>query len=117
MSRRTDRINGLLRQEIAELLLHSMHDPRLAGLVSVTRVSISPDLRYARVFVSIMGDEGEKKVAMAGLQSATPYLQRELAGPLTLRLVPHLSFRLDESIEQGDRVLRLMDRLAADKDE
>jgi ribosome-binding factor A len=117
MSRRTDRINGLLRREIAELLLHSMHDPRLAALVSVIRVNISPDLRYARVFVSIMANEEEKRVAMVGLQSAVPYLQRELAGRLTLRLVPQLSFSLDESIEEGDKVLRLMDHLAADKDE
>ena len=117
MTRRTDRINGLLRQEIGNLLLHDIQDPRLGRLVSVTQVVVSPDLRHARVFVSVMGADQEKREALRGLEAATPYLRRELSARTLLRVVPTLRFMLDDSIEQGDRVLRLMDRLATDGDD
>jgi ribosome-binding factor A len=111
MTRRTDRVNGLLRQEMGTLLLHELRDPRLARLVSITQVSTSPDLRHAKVFVSVMGSEEEKRDTMVGLRSATPFVRRELGSRLALRFIPELRFMLDESIEEGDRVLRLMDRL------
>jgi ribosome-binding factor A len=79
--------------------------------VSITQVSTSPDLRHAKVFVSVMGSEEEKRDTMVGLRSATPFVRRELGSRLALRFIPELRFMLDESIEEGDRVLRLMDRL------
>lgn len=112
MTRRTDRVNGLLRQEIGSLLLHGLRDPRLAHLLSVTRVKTSVDLRHAQVFVSVMGSPQEKQEAMGGLCSAAPFLRRELRGRLSLRTIPELRFVLDESIEEGERLLRLMDRLS-----
>ena len=112
MTRRTDRVNGLLRQEIGSLLLHGLRDPRLAHLVSITYVRTSVDLRHAQVFVSVMGSPQEKQEVMGGLHSAAAFLRRELTGRLSLRTVPELRFVLDESIEEGERVLRLMDRLS-----
>lgn len=112
MTRRTDRINGLLRQEIGSLLLHGLRDPRLVCLTSVTRVRISRDLRYAQVFVSAMGSSEEKQEVMGGLHSAAPFLRRELGRRVAFRPVPELRFVLDESLEEGDKVLRLLDRLS-----
>lgn len=112
MTRRTDRVNGLLRQEIGALLLHGLRDPRLACLTSITRVRTSVDLHYAQVFVSVMGSAQEKQEALNGLRSATPFLRRELMGRVSFRPVPELRFALDESIEEGARVLELLDRLS-----
>ena len=110
-SRRIDRINGLLRQEISELLAREIKDPRLEGVISITQVKTSSDLRSARVYVSVLGDEAAKQSAMEGIQSAATFLRRELRDRLTLRHVPHMKFVLDESIEDADHLLRIMDQI------
>ena len=117
MTRRIDRVNGLLRQEIGKLLLHRMQDPRLAYLTSIVKVNVSSDLRYAKVFVSVMGPQEEKREVMRGLESAAPYMRRELGETMSLRVIPQLRFVLDDSIEEGNRVLHLMDSLASGKRE
>lgn len=108
MTRRTERLNDLIREEISELLLRQVKDPRLGGFLTVTKVNTSPDLRHAKVFISIMGSEGEKKEALEGLASASSFFQRKLRGRLSLRRVPQLSFHKDDSIELGAHVLHLM---------
>lgn len=109
MSRRADRINGLLRQEISLLLSREIKDPRLDGVVSITQVQTSSDLRNARVFVSVLGSSEDKAEALNGIQSAATFLRRSLRDRLKLRYVPFLKFALDESIEDADTVLRIMD--------
>ena len=118
MSRRTDRINGLLRQEISQLLSREIKDPRLLGVISITQVRTSSDLRNARVFLSVMGDQETKETALDGIQSAAAFLRRELRDRLKLRYVPFLRFSLDDSMENADAVLRIMDdiRDTADAD-
>ena len=111
MSRRTDRINGLLRQEISQLLSRGIKDPRLNGVISITQVQTSSDLRNARVFLSVMGDKKTKETALDGIQSAAAFLRRELRGRLKMRYVPFLKFSLDDSMENADYVLQLMDQL------
>jgi ribosome-binding factor A len=113
MSRRTERLNHLLRQEITELLQREAKDPRLAVMVSVTRVSVSADLHYAKVFVSVMGTEEEKKGLVVGLHAASGFLRRELAGRLTLRHTPELVFVYDDTMEQAGKVLQLIDQVRA----
>jgi ribosome-binding factor A len=113
MTRRTERLNHLLRQEITELLQREAKDPRLAVMVSVTRVSVSADLHYAKVFVSVMGTEEEKKGLLAGLHAATGFLRRELAGRLTLRHTPELVFAYDDTMEQAGKVIQLIDQVRA----
>jgi ribosome-binding factor A len=110
-SRRIDRINGLLRQEISELLFREIKDPRLDGVISITQVKTSSDLRSARVYVSVLGDQAAKQNAMEGIQSAAAFLRRELRERLSLRHVPFMKFVLDESIEDADHLLRIMDRI------
>jgi ribosome-binding factor A len=111
MPRRIDRINGLLRQEISQLLAHQIKDPRLNGVISITQVRTSADLRNASVSLSVMGDKNTQESALAGIRSAAAFLRRELKERLTLRYVPFLSFHLDDSIENADRVLRVMDHI------
>ena len=111
MPRRLDRVNELLRTEISQLLARQIKDPRLSGVITVTRVSASNDLRTARVYISVMGDKETKRTALDGIQSAASFLRRELRGRVTMRHTPFLTFDLDESMEEADQILRLMDSL------
>lgn len=110
MTHRMEKVNHLIRKELSELLRREIKDPRLSSLVTVTDVSTSPDLRYARVFISILGDAEEKALALQGLAAASKFLRRELSERLTLRRMPELDFRLDESIERGAHLLELIDK-------
>lgn len=108
VARRLQRVNDLIRKEISEVLRREVRDPRLNGLISVTEVVTSPDLRHARVYISIMGSEEEKRQAEKGLVAASGFLRRELGERLSLRYTPELSFERDESIERGSRLLELI---------
>ena len=114
MSRRLQRLSGLFQEELSDLLLRQVKDPRLAQFVSITRVDITPDLSHARVYVSVMGSQEEKTSTMEGLTSAAHYLRRELNNRLTLRRIPALSFHRDDSLEQGARVLDLIRQIGGD---
>jgi len=116
MNRRLQRLSGLFQEELSGLLLREVNDPRLARLVSITGVVITPDLRHARVYVSVMGTEEEKLSALAGLAAAAPFLRRELNNRVAVRRIPELSFQRDDSLEQGARVSDLLKQLANDTD-
>ncbi len=116
MSRRIDRVNELLRQEISQLLALQIKDPRLGGVISITRVSTSNDLRAAQVSLSVMGDETTKNAALDGIRSAAAFMRRELRRRLTLRHTPFLTFSLDESLEEAEHILGIMDRIRHDDD-
>ena len=108
MTRRTERINDQLREEISALVLREMKDPRIGGLVTITEVDVSPDLSHAKVFVSVLGSEDEKKATLRALGAASGFLQRELKRRLTIRRLPVLAFVADESIEHGSRIISLL---------
>lgn len=110
MSQRTDRLDSQIRQELMDLFQREMKDPRL-GFATVTRVETARDLGHARVWVSVLGTHEEQDRSMKALRDATPWLRRRLGERLTVRHVPELSIRLDESIAAGDRVLRLLREL------
>jgi ribosome-binding factor A len=111
MSRRTERLSKLIKQEISALLEREVNDPRLGSLISVTEVSVSPDLKYAKVFVSILGDEIDKADMLAGFNAASGFLRKKLAPRLRMRCIPQLSFYYDDSIERGARVLKLIEQV------
>lgn len=113
MSRRTERLNHLLRQEITELLQREAKDPRLSVMVSITRVSVSADVHHAKVFVSVMGTDEEKTGLLAGLRAASGFLRRELSGRLSLRYTPELSFSYDDTMEQAGKVIQLIDQVSS----
>ena len=115
MAHRIERVNSLIRQEISELIHHQAKDPRLGGLVSVTEVNTAPDLKYARVFISGICDEAEKKETLTALAAASGFFRNELARRLRMRHIPELDFRWDDSIEKGAHILSLIDQVAGDK--
>ena len=108
MTRRMDRINALIRQEISLILSREVTDRRLATVVSITRVETTADLKNARVFVSVLGDTNEKRRSIKALRSATGFIHRQLKTNLTLRAIPHLLFKLDESIEREAELFALI---------
>ena len=112
MSRRVDRVNGVLRQEISRVLANELRDPRIPSIVSVTHVDASSDLRHAKVYISVLGDEAEKRGTLRALRSASGFVHWNLRKNLTLKAVPSLEFILDESIELGAQMLELIDDLA-----
>jgi ribosome-binding factor A len=115
MSRRTERLNKVIKQEISSLLEREVNDPRLSNLISVTQVSLSPDLKYAKIFVSILGNETNKTETLAGFNAASGFLRKELASHLRLRYAPQLSFYYDDSIERGARLLKLIAQVSNNK--
>jgi ribosome-binding factor A len=111
--RRQRQVAELLHQEISLLIQRQVRDPRL-GLVTVTDVEVTPDLRLAHIYVSVMGGDDEAKQALAGLKSATGFFRHALGSALSLRFIPELSFRLDKSLEQGLHIDQLLDSLPAE---
>jgi ribosome-binding factor A len=117
MTRRTERINSIIQQEISDLLREQINDPRLTTLISITKVSISPDLRHANVFISTLGDKVNKGEILQGFTAASGFLRRQLANRLELKHTPELSFHLDDSIERGAEVLKLIEQVASEDTE
>ena len=116
MPRRIERVNEQIRREIAEILLTGTKDPRLGRLVSIVNVETSVDLHYAKVLYSVMGTEKEKAEVAKALESAAPFIRKELMSRLKLRHTPELRFVLDETMERADKVLRIMDKLDAERE-
>ena len=105
-SNRIGRINEEIQRELAALI-RTVKDPRVHGLVSVTAVDTTPDLRYAKIYVSVL-DKSDVKEVVKGLKSAGGYLRRELGRALSLRYTPELQFFLDESIAHGAHILDML---------
>jgi ribosome-binding factor A len=112
MTYRIERLNSLLRQEISDLIQRQVKDPRLGTFISVTAVEVSSDLKFAKVYISRLGTQTEKKETLEALASASGFIRHELGNRMQARRIPELSFRLDESIEKADHVLRLIDRIS-----
>lgn len=104
---RTDRVNRLLREELAELIRREVKDPRV-GIVTITAVETSRELDVARVFVHLIGDETRRAEALQGLQHAAGYLRTQLARSLRLRKVPELRFEFDATLDRATRIERLL---------
>ncbi len=108
MSRRTDRINEQLREEISRVLARQIKDPRLNSVISITRVESSSDLRSARVYISVLGNDIQRKEALEGLQSAASFLRREIRDRINMKHTPFMTYILDDSIQEADHLLRLL---------
>jgi ribosome-binding factor A len=110
MTRRSERVGELIREEISDLLRREIDDPRLktGAIISITEVEVSADLRYAKVFVSLLGSEEETKAAFASLVHAEGFFRHELGERLRLRYTPEIHFRRDESLARGARLTELL---------
>ena len=114
-SNRIGRINDEIRKELSELL-RNLKDPRVQGtLISITHVEATPDLRYAKIYVSFL-EESKAADALKGLKSASGYLRRELGQSLQLRYTPELVWELDDSITYGAKMLKLINSLEVGSD-
>lgn len=105
---RMRRVNEVIREVLAAAIATDVKDPRI-GFVTVTDVETSPDLRAARVYVSVLGSEEEREDALAGLRSAHGFLQTRIAGEVRMKRTPTLTFHYDESVERGARLSELLD--------
>ena len=114
MTERMRRVNESVRQVLAESL-PELKDPRI-GLVTVTGVITSPDLRYATVYVSVLGSDKKRTATLRGLEAAHGLLQSKLARQLRMKRTPQLTFEYDPTVEQGVRMSRLIDELAPEDD-
>lgn len=110
VSRRQRQVGELLHEEISRIIQYETKDPRL-GFVTVTGVDVSPDLRQARVYITVLGDDTEIKNTLTGLTSAASYFRRLLGQSLSLRYVPELSFKLDTSLGYGLHIDALLDEI------
>ncbi len=113
--RRAERVGEAIREVIAEMLLREIKDPRI-GLVTLTTVEVSPDLKRARVYFSCVGDESVRQRSLEGLRSAARFLRAQVTRQLQLRYAPELVFAFDPSLETADRLNALL-RGAQPKDE
>jgi ribosome-binding factor A len=111
-SRRVERLNHIMREEISDLLQRGINDPRLTRFISITRVDVSQDVKQAKVFVSVLGDDSEKKDAIRGFIAAGGFIRKELGRRIPIRSIPELSFALDESIASGERVLSIIKQVS-----
>jgi ribosome-binding factor A len=107
VSQRTDRLDSQIQAELMDLMHREMKDPRI-GFATVTRVETARDLGHAWVWVSVYGDEEARAATIAAMTDAAPWLRRRLGERLKLRHVPELTVKRDDSIEEGDRILRLL---------
>lgn len=115
-NRRVARVAEMIRREVSQMLLTDIKDDRVGtGMVSVTDVDVSNDLQHAKIFVSIYGTPEARAETMAGLKSATGFVRGELGQRIRLRRTPEVIFLEDQSLERGDRVLSLINRLSQER--
>lgn len=113
-SRRQKQINQTIRRELSELLARHVGDPRINGVISITEVDVSSDLKHAKVYTSVMGSEEAKDEVFDGLASASDFLRRELGARMRIRYIPKLIFKRDDSIEKAERIHQLINQTASE---
>ncbi len=108
-SYRSQKINEEFKRELSNIL-REVKDPRIPDMVSVVKVEVTKDLKFAKAYISVFGDEGKKKNAISGLQSAQGFIKREIGSRLNLRGIPQFTFVLDDSIEYGAHIIDLINK-------
>jgi ribosome-binding factor A len=114
MSRRTNRLEEEIREEVAKIIAGELKDPRI-GFVTVTGVHLTPDLRHARINVGVLGDQAAREKSLAGLRQASGFVRRELGRRLRIRHTPEVAFQYDKGLDATDRVARLLGEVAAEE--
>ncbi|MBK6798040.1 MAG: 30S ribosome-binding factor RbfA [Acidobacteria bacterium] len=108
MAYRSNRLAEELKNEISRIVNQELRDPRV-GFVTITTVKVSPDLKYARIYFSVLGSEDEKKATLEALSSAAGFIRRQIGLRIKLRHVPEMTFYYDDAIEHGDRMMRIFE--------
>lgn len=110
---RTERISEEIKRELSSII-RTVKDPRLSSMTSIVSANVTKDLKYVKVYVSVLGSEDEKKGSMEALKSATGYIKKEIGARLNLRCVPHPTFVLDTSIDYGMHINELLNKINKD---
>lgn len=113
-SLKNSRINGEVLRALSEIIRGGIKDPRISTLTSVVSVDVSPDLKYCKAWISVLGDEEAQKNTLAGLKSASGYIKRQLASEVNLRNTPDIIFIIDQSIAYGVNMSKLIDEVNKD---
>ena len=116
-SNKNTRINGEVQRELANIIRGGIKDPRISPLTSVVAVEVAPDLKTCKAYISVLGDSEAQKATLEGLKSAEGYIRRELAHTVNLRNTPEIRFILDQSIEYGVHMSKIIDEVTAKDDE
>ena len=111
MTRRSERVAEAIRRLASEIIRDELKDPRIKEMITVTKVEITPDLRYAKIYYSVLGDDKKRELVARGLKSAKSYIRRRIADELKLRYAPDIALRVDERIEHSKRVDKILDIL------
>ena len=106
--KRANRIAEEIRKIVSELLINGLKDPRIKAMTSINNVEVTRDLSYAKIYVSVLGNEEEKKDTIDGLESAKGFIRKSIGSSLDIRYIPEPIFILDESIEEGIRIAKLI---------
>jgi ribosome-binding factor A len=117
MSRRTERVASTIQQELAQIMMRELNDPRLTGMPSITRVKVSDDLSIADVFITVMGSPGQQTAALNALKHSAGLMRTKLTKQMTLRNAPFLKFHLDEDLKKELELLELIDKAAKENAE
>lgn len=115
-SNRMDKINEELKKELSIIIDNNLKNPHITGMISVTKVKTSPDLRYARVYISLLNSKNVKET-LDGLKSASGFMRSELARRVNLRYTPELRFEIDDSMEYGARIENILKEIIPKNDE
>jgi ribosome-binding factor A len=117
MSRRTERLGSTIQQELAQIIMRELNDPRLTGMPSITRVKVSPDMSIADVYVTIMGTPGQQSAALNALRHSAGLMRTRLTKMLSLRVAPFLKFHMDENLKKELEMMDLLDKVAKENAE
>ncbi len=104
---RPERVGEQIRQELSQIISQQVHDPGI-GLLTISRVKVTPDLQLARVLYTVLGDEKQRKETQKALERAIPFMRRQIASRMRLRRVPELQFFYDQAIEHQDRIEQIL---------
>lgn len=115
MSRqRPERVQEAIRQEISNIVQHQIKDPRL-GFITITKVDLTKDLRYAKVYFSVLGEDKDKLLALKGLNSAKGYIKGLIADRIKLRYMPEIEFKIDDSLEHRNKIYDILNKLKKER--
>src|SRR4051812_4146271 len=117
MSRRTERLASTIQQELAQIIMRELNDPRLTGMPSITRVKVSPDLSIADVYITVMGTPGQQTACINALRHSAGMMRTRLTHELTLRVAPFLKFHIDENLKKELAMQELLTRVRAENEE
>lgn len=113
---RSERVAEEIKKAVSQIINNEIKDPRVSGLISVTKVEMTKDLRHAKIFLSIYGEESEKQKVFEGLKNAEGFIRKELAHRVRMKFIPEISFKMDESIEYGIHIYKLLEEVQKQED-